>query len=252
MARGFQAGADNPLVGVAGRAALLRRLGQVVARRSDVFGGEPADAPGAAAGDDGNSRLGGNRLGNLGVYLTARARGGELPAADVLGAVLDALGDIWPGREICAGKNLGDVWRHPAVGRVPFHKLSQWLTYSLCEPLRESGLRIVGVDQLTGLAEYRNGGLFVDGGVLIPKHAEVLAGTHAVSSELVVEWRALTIALLDRTAVEMRRQLGLTPEELPLPRVLEGGTWAAGRALARERRADGAPPIRVQSDGTVF
>ena len=115
-------------------------------------------------------------------------------------------------------------------------------------------MRITGMDELTGLAEYRNGGLFVDGGVLIPKHPGVLSETHDVSSPLVVEWRALTVALLDRTAVEMRRQLGLAlgPEELPLAKVLEGGTWRAGRELAREQRPDGAPPIRVDSDGTVF
>jgi hypothetical protein len=73
-----------------------------------------------------------------------------------------------------------------------------------------------------------------------------------VSSALVVEWRALTVALLDRIAAEMRRRLGLHPDDLPLARVLEGGTWRAGRELAQERRPDGAPPIRVRSDGTVF
>lgn len=234
LARAFQVGPDNPLVGLAGRAAILRRLGDVVARQPRFFG---ATAP---------------RLGHLGTYLTSQARSGELRAGAVLEAVLEALGDIWPGRETCAGKNLGDVWTHPAVGRVPFHKLSQWLTYSLCEPLEESGLRITEMSELTGLAEYRNGGLFVDGGVLIAKDPRRLDETYDVSSPLVVEWRALTIALLDRIAVEMRRQLGLGADELPLARVLEGGTWRAGRELARERRPDGAPPIHVQSDGTVF
>ncbi|HEY4184578.1 MAG TPA: DUF1688 family protein [Polyangia bacterium] len=232
LARAFQVTADNPLVGSSGRVGILRRLGEVVGQRSDIFG-EP-------------------RLGHLGLYLRAQARGGALPATAVLDAVLDGLGEIWPGREVCAGKNLGDVWTHPAVGRVPFHKLSQWLTYSLCEPLEQSGVRITGKDQLTGLAEYRNGGLFVDGGVLVPKHSGVLGATHDVSSSLIVEWRALTIALLDRVAVEMRRQLSLSADELPLAAVLEGGTWRTGRVLAKERRPDGSPPIRVNSDGTVF
>jgi hypothetical protein len=39
---------------------------------------------------------------------------------------------------------------------------------------------------------------------------------------------------------------------LPLAKILQGGTWAAGRKIARERRADGSPPLRVVSDGTVF
>jgi hypothetical protein len=220
LGRAFQVSAENPLVGVGGRLAILRGLGEAIDRRPEMFRG---------------------RLGNLGAYLALQAQegAGALPASAVLAAVLDAF-------------NLGDVWTHPAVGRVPFHKLSQWLTYSLCEPLDESGLRITGMDQLTGLAEYRNGGLFVDGGVLIPKQPGVLSETHDVSSALVVEWRALTVALLDRTAVEMRRQLGLSSDQLPLAKVLEGGTWRAGRELARERRSDGAPPIHVNSDGTVF
>jgi Protein of unknown function (DUF1688) len=41
-------------------------------------------------------------------------------------------------------------------------------------------------------------------------------------------------------------------EHLPLAKVLEGGTWSAGRQAARERREDGSPPIRVRSDGTLF
>jgi Protein of unknown function (DUF1688) len=39
---------------------------------------------------------------------------------------------------------------------------------------------------------------------------------------------------------------------LPLAKILEGGTWAAGRAVAFERRPDGSPPLKVISDGTVF
>jgi hypothetical protein len=40
---------------------------------------------------------------------------------------------------------------------VPLHKLSQWLSYSLIEPLQEAGIEVVEIDGLTGLAEYRNG-----------------------------------------------------------------------------------------------
>ncbi len=60
------------------------------------------------------------------------------------------------------------------------------------------------------------------------------------------------MALLDRVAALVRAQLGLDACALPLARVLEGGTWSAGRRIARERRADGGPPIRVVSEGTVF
>lgn len=234
LARAFQVSDGNPLVGLEGRALILRRLGEIVSGTPEYFG---SAAP---------------RLGALALFLQQKAGPEGLRARDLLGAVLGALGRIWPGREALAGENLGDVWRHPALGLVPFHKLSQWLSYSLCEPLEERGVPITHLDELTGLAEYRNGGLFIDGGVLVPKHAGVLADVHAVSSSAVVEWRALTLALLDRTAAELRRRLGLSASELPLAKVLEGGTWRAGRELAFERRPDGSPPLRIQSDGTVF
>jgi hypothetical protein len=68
----------------------------------------------------------------------------------------------------------------------------------------------------------------------------------------VVEWRALTVALLDELAPKVRaHQLGLSAAQLPLACVLEGGTWAAGRVLAQRLRG-GTPPLNIASDGTVF
>lgn len=233
LARAFQVSPENPMVGLQGRAALLRRLGEVVRGSPRYFGPEL-------------------RLGRLASYVVQTANGGSLRAATVLAAVLDALGPIWPGREVCAGRNLGDTWRHSTLGLVPFHKLSQWLTYSLLEPLEAAGIRIEGVDELTGLAEYRNGGLFVDAGVLVPTDPDALLQPQDVGSDRVIEWRALTVALLDETANRVRSLLRLGADELPLARVLEGGTWSAGRAIALERRADGSPPLHVYSDGTVF
>jgi hypothetical protein len=70
--------------------------------------------------------------------------------------------------------------------------------------------------------------------------------------EEVVEWRALTVALLDRLAPLVRARLGKSAAEFPLACMLEGGTWAAGRELAAELRQDGGPPLTVVSDGTLF
>ena len=53
---------------------------------------------------------------------------------------------------------------------MPFHKLSQWLAYSLIEPLEEAGIAVTGLDELTALAEYRNGGLLDRSGRARPKH----------------------------------------------------------------------------------
>ena len=41
---------------------------------------------------------------------------------------------------------------------VPFHKLTGWTTYSLLEPLEKIlGWKFEGVEDMTGLPEYRNG-----------------------------------------------------------------------------------------------
>ena len=136
-------------------------------------------------------------------------------------------------------------------GWMPFHKLSQWLTYSLIEPFEWAGVQVTGLSALTGLPEYRNGGLLLDAGVIVPKDVTLLDRTWQVGDEFVVEWRALTVALLDELAPRVRKILGKTEAEMPLACVLEGGTWAAGRVLAQHLRG-GASPIKIASDGTVF
>jgi hypothetical protein len=239
---GMQVSETNPLVGIDGRADLLRRLGRLVASKPDVFGSQDTPRPGGLF----------DRLAKL-------ADGGKLPAPTILTELLQQLGPIWPSRLTLGGIALGDCWRHPALttadatsGLVPLHKLSQWLAYSLIEPLQTSGISVTDIDGLTGLAEYRNGGLFVDTGVLAFRDAAAAQQEHEVASPLVVEWRALTVALLDRIADGLRHRLGRDATSLPLAKILEGGTWAAGRRLARERRADASPPVKVISDGTVF
>jgi hypothetical protein len=226
LAAAMQHGAGNELTGFAGRAVLLRRLGEAARDNPAVFG-TPA------------------RLGNLYDYLSKR----PVAAADILRVILHALGPIWPGRP------LGDCGRHRAVpwdGLVAFHKLSQWLTYSLVEPLIDAGIAVTALDGLTGLAEYRNGGLFVDLGVIEPHDPALTSRILDPQEEAVVEWRALTVALLDRLAERVRLALGKTAADFPLACVLEGGSWEAGRAAALARRRDGRPPLTVASDGTLF
>jgi hypothetical protein len=242
LARGMQVSDVNPLVGIDGRVDLLRRLGTLVASTPDVFG--RFDTP---------------RPGGLFDRLAMLADNPQLPAPTILTELLQQLGPIWPSRLTLGGIALGDCWKHPALttadatsGLVPLHKLSQWLAYSLIEPLQTSGIRVTDIDGLTGLAEYRNGGLFVDIGVLAFRDAEAARQEHEVASSLVVEWRALTVALLDRVADGVRQRLKRDAASLPLAKILEGGTWAAGRLLARERRADSSPPVKIISDGTVF
>jgi hypothetical protein len=242
LERGMQVSDANPMVGIAGRAELLRRLGALVKSKPDVFGVH--DTP---------------RPGGLFDQLAALRHDDKLPAPTILSVLLQRLGPIWPSRLTLGGIALGDCWKHPALASddttselMPLHKLSQWLAYSLIEPLQTAGIEVTDIDGLTGLAEYRNGGLFVDIGVLNFRDPADAEREHDVSSTLVVEWRALTVALLDRLAEGVRQKLQLDATSLPLAKILEGGSWAAGRVLARQRRADSSPPVKVISDGTVF
>ena len=243
LARAFQVDEGNPLPGLDGRAALLRGLGGALLARPDLFG---QDTP---------------RVGRLFDHLAGDRA--TVAARDILAAVLDGFGPVWPSRVVLAGRSLGDVWRYPdlppdpdgpagSAGLVPFHKLSQWLTYSLIEVFEDAGIAVTGIDALTGLPEYRNGGLFLDLGVLRLRDPGLAEAPLPPGHPAVVEWRALTVALLDRIAPPLRERLGGDAAALPLSRLLEGGTWAAGRQAAAERRADGGPPLRIQSDGTVF
>jgi hypothetical protein len=235
LAHVFQCVPANPLVGLDGRMLVLRRLGDALASQPDVFG--PQGRPG---------------------HLFDLSDAHRVAAHDVLSQILASLSGIWLAPNSIGPEALGDCWRHDAVpgsgltrGWVPFHKLSQWLTYSLLEPFEWAGVHVDGLDALTGLPEYRNGGLLLDTGVLRLREPAWAARTWDVSDELVVEWRALTVALLDELAPLVRARLGADVGQMPLACVLEGGSWAAGRALANLLR-DGRPPLCVVSDGTVF
>ena len=242
LAKGFQIGPANTLIGLEGRAALLRSLGELALSRPVIF-----------------AREGGPRPGGFFDHLAAKAENGTIPAPLMLSELLLQFEAIWPSRLTLGGVTLGDCWRHPVMTTddatselVPLHKLSQWLAYSLIEPLQQAGFTVTDIDGLTGLAEYRNGGLFLDTGALVLRDPADAAHAHEVGAPLVVEWRALTVALLDRLALAVRARLNRSAAELPLAKILQGGTWAAGRELAFARRADGSPPLKIISDGTVF
>merc|ERR1712048_428231 len=198
-------------------------------------------------------------MGNMVDYLLAHAQNGKVGLEHLWKVCSEGLGSIWPKQ--ANGILQGDVWYlsklqvdgQPGSDLVPFHKLTQWLGYSLIDALQVSlQLQVVGIEQLTCLAEYRNGGLLVDTGLLKLKDASWLSQEVNVGTELIVEWRALTVVLIDRIAADVRKRLGLSEEAMTLAKVLEGGTWRAGRVIARSLRPDGSPPIKIRSDGTVF
>jgi len=231
LSTALQVSPQNPIIGIEGRLHLLHALGHALQTQTTYFRTQrPSD-----------------------LFDYALADGKQISALKVLSMVQHALGGIWPGRLVLEHFNLGDVWRYTSFGEeyVPFHKLSQWMTYSLLEPFESGGLAILDTERLTGLAEYRNGGLSLDSGVLQLRDPTLTNQRHRVDSELVIEWRALTVHLLEEIAVRMRRALHQTAQEFPMAKVLEGGTWHAGRALADKLR-QGKPPLNIVSDATVF
>lgn len=171
---------------------------------------------------------------------------------------MDGLGPIWPAsRTVVDGVSLGDAWPLSSMPResnsaewetiVPFHKLTQWLCYSLMQPMSVlMHIHFAGAELMTGLPEYRNGGLFIDTGVLTLKPEQMKRGLDRFSAEadrngqkcmevvpmfeasddVVVEWRAVTVGFLDMLLAKVNTELGLSGEDaLSLPQMLEAGSW---------------------------
>ncbi|KAJ1643224.1 hypothetical protein J3B02_002345 [Coemansia erecta] len=265
LLKGFQVSEDNPLLGASNRAELLRRLGAALVQQTRFFGDKSkADSP---------------RPGFMLDYLANCADKETVGIDDLWEVIVEGFAPVWPAsRTQLDGVSLGDVWPCTTLAKqardqnsdieclVPFHKLSQWLTWSLLEVIVRLGrLTVADTSKLTGLPEYRNGGLFVDMDVLALNEIDRIRGlAHPEarqvplfdgSDPVIVEWRALTVALLDRVADIIKQKCcadGVVPDMF-LGRVLEGGTWKAGREMAAELRCDTKdPPINIVSDGTLF
>ena len=233
VSQGMQVSAQNPMTGLEGRATLLKRL-------ETSLRSAPALFPGGRPG---------------GMVDALLAQPQPVAATSLLRLLLFGFSTMWPARVTLEGIGFGDVWPWRGDGPdawIPFHKLSQWLAYSLVEPLEHGGVRFTGVEELTGLPEYRNGGLFLDFGVLTLRDPSLANIELEASHPAIIEWRALTVQLLDRVGDEVCRRMGKTKQQLPLARVLQGGTWSAGRAIAKQQRPGGLPPLTLKSDGMVF
>jgi hypothetical protein len=242
LAEGMQVSEKNPLIGLEARLNLLQGLGKVL-KESSFFQRS-------------------NRPSDLLDTLSLAAVGKEkiLPLPTVLHNVLRAFGGLWPSKHFQIDEKtqeqvaLGDTWLYaPWNELISFHKLSQWLSYSLVLPCEYFGLKVSDVNGLTGLPEYRNGGLFIDLDVLQWRDKANIERSFTVEHPAIIEWRALTVALLDKLADDVRKELNRSPEELSLTAVLEGGSWAAGRKIARAKRPHSmSSPIKLESTGTVF
>lgn len=118
------------------------------------------------------------------------------------------------------------------------------------------------IDQGTGLPEYRNGGLFVDLGVLKLKDEVLKQGldnsgekvpSFDATSDIIVEWRAMTVALLDSLHGLISDHFAQQGVRLSMTQMLEAGAWKGGRELAAKYRPETrSSPIVIEGDGTLF
>ncbi|KAH9859468.1 hypothetical protein IAQ61_011249 [Plenodomus lingam] len=257
LAEGFQISETNPILGLESRANLLRSLGTSLLGQPEIFGKE-------------------GRPGNVVDYMTKSSK--DPSKLDVLlfwDILQTLLIPCWPkDRTSVNGKPIGDAWPLSTLKSMsasatadetdfiqPFHKLTQWLAYSLMVPFqRILHLEWINTDALTALPEYRNGGLFVDLEVLTLKKDSLDRGLKAsggslpmfkAGDDVVVEWRAMTLVLVDKLYGMVLERMGGVP--LSMAQLLEAGTWKSGREMAAKKRPDTkSSPIIIESDGTVF
>lgn len=278
VAAAMQVSSSNPMSGIEGRTGLLANLGLALKSQPGFFG---------------DSARPGNMLDFLKTQSVSSPTGTtKIHISSLFGVLIEGLNSIWPpSRTQLNGVSLGDVWpcislaasgnpkrknsipdnvrfspgvktKSPASAGedlVPFHKLTQWTTYSLVEPIEKVlGWEVEGMEDMTGLPEYRNGGLLVDFEVLTLRPGAVSSYRETPTSlpklppshPAIIEWRAMTVIELDRIADGIRKKLNYP---FTLAQVLESATWKGGREIAKQKRPEtGGPPIEIESDGTVF
>lgn len=230
-AAAMQVSESNPMTGLEGRASLLFNLSQALTASPNFFGAE--GRPGNIIGMPRRTFVVRLRPANRFLdFLESQALSTSpltIPLSALWTALIDGLNPIWPSRIFLGGVALGDVWPCPVLAQtasgdsdilVPFHKLTQWLTYSLVEIFQKVlGWHVQGLEDMTGLPEYRNGisfpvsfgitifadimvhvgGLLVDLEVLtlkpdvLPKNPNSGLPIAPPSHPAIVEWRAMTV-----------------------------------------------------------
>lgn len=278
LVEGFQVADMNPMLGVESRAALLRSLGKSLLAHAEVFGaeGRPGNLVGTLFNFPRQTYLPSAFLTSPDYLLSKAGNSGNLDVLVLWDVLQTLLIPAWPkNRTTIAGTPIGDAWPLRILqqkagttnpdnpeGIHPFHKLTQWLTYSLMVPFqRVLGKKWDNADSLTALPEYRNGGLFVDLGVITLKPKTLARGLEAsgcalpqfeAGDDAIVEWRALTLILIDKLYAKIQARFG-AGVHLSMAQLLEAGTWKSGRAIAAQKRPQTkSSPILIKSDGTVF
>lgn len=242
IAEGLRLDPELDRVAVTSIKTILKRLGEAIGLRPDLF-----------------EQGGQSRPGHLALKLFAKAEAAPVSIADILDALLDGLSPIWQEGARSGDVVLGDVWRHtnlnlddPAEGLLPFHLIAQEIAYALIEPFAWAGIELTELDGLTGLSDLEHAALFLDAGIVSMKSAGSGLKSQDQSLDRAIELRAVCIALFDRLADTLRRQLDVSADVLPLTCVLEGGTASLGDEIVRENGDAAQEATRILKAGAVF
>jgi GTP cyclohydrolase II len=215
LINGFQLTKKNYLIGLDGRLDLLKNFGKILDKNKKYFGKEIA-RPGNIIDHLGTNQIDFNELSNI----------------------------IFNFSELTQ-----DVHIHTDLKMyIPYHKLLQWLLYSLIDLFMKFRINVINTETLTALPEYRNGGMIIDLGIIEIKDKTLFNKKHDINSDLIIEWRCLTVILIDIIKEKVNIILN---SNLHLGQLLESGTWKIGRELAKKNR-NGLSPFTILSNGTVM
>ena len=153
---------------------------------------------------------------------------GQIPAQLLVDRLAPLIDPITASTVRIGGSLAGDVWRHPLAWAedrsrelVPFHSLLLALVLDLVEPLEEASAPLADLDQLPVPADRVLAAQMLRLGLVRSRHPAVARLRHPPGSDIVVELRALSVALCERLADRLRAELGRTAHDLPVVQIVE-------------------------------
>jgi len=216
----------------------LRRFGETIGMRPDVFEADGAVRPGHLAA--GFARDGGE---------------GAVCLPELFAKIAEDFAPLWAGGAGLREMILGDVWQ-PAdadpeadgvLAMTPFHLPASTMASSLIEPCVWSGLDLSGYDGLPGPSDAAHAALLQQFGVLELRESH----TGADAAARMIELRAVTSGLWGSLAQEVRQKLEVDEDTLPDPCMLEATQLAAG-AIMQKKSTEFHQLAKFMNPGSVF
>ncbi|MHA7774878.1 DUF1688 family protein [Roseibium sp. M-1] len=239
LAEGLQWHGEGDAALVAAMQRHLKRFGEALALRPDLFSDGDVTRPGLLA------------------VRMARESDGKVDAVKLLDHLLETFAPVWDGGAAEGDLSYGDSFTHSGLPDgegaeiVPFHLAAQDMVYALLEPFAWAGFEVAGLEALLPPADVVHAALFQECGALtILDAGAALAEPEA--RDRMIEIRAAASALTGRLADRLRAELKVPAEQLPLTCILEAGTVRAG-ALVLSRQGEKAKKLgQFVNPGSVF